>query len=339
MAVRTWLFIGTIVVAALIVWVATQQGWAPWSPRPAPPVQEAVVPTATAAPPSSAPAPAPPKQVVQTTAGATTTVASITRVTTTRWDYECRLDTLEKPECEWFLKETKTETKVGKPEVSVPYTAVVAAVVPTATVSVAVPVTPTAPTTPTVAAEPAPYTAPAAPAPPKRVVYPVPVPRCDPETYPQRLDGSVWLVTRHADCSYSKVPAEAPAYVPPSAPAEPQPAPTPQGLPAYGQPPQPQIGHPALYVETGIRKTRNWTLPVDPDKVLVVGGFRINGRGDGVYRAYGGGQTVTVLVTDGFAAIVKAEWAYREFCFRVGQARQYGWAHSTIEPLPGWPAC
>lgn len=178
---------------------------------------------------------------------------------------------------------------------------------------------------------------PVAKAVPAPYIASTPVPYCQPRSYTERRpDGSVWFVTQKIDCSFSGYPVEAPAPTP----AEPQPtAPAPQELPAYGQPPQPQVGHPSLYVETGVGQTRKWTIPIDPDKVLIVGGFTVNGRGNGVYTAYSGGQTVTVTVTDGFAAIVKADWAAAEFCFRVGQARQYGWGHSTLEPLPGWPAC
>lgn len=184
------------------------------------------------------------------------------------------------------------------------------------------PVVPTPTPRPIAKAVPAPYTAPS----------PVPVQYCQQRTYPERRADGIWIVTQHADCSYSQKLVEGA-----SAPAPPPAQPT--QLPTYGQPPQPQIPHPALYVETGIGQTHNWTLPVDPDKVLVVGGFRVNGRDNGVYKAWPGGQTVVVEVTDGFAAIVKADWAKEEFCFRIGQARKYSWAHSIIEPLPGWPAC
>lgn len=276
---------GLVVVMGLaVILVAigvTLAGIAPWSPRPAPSVQEAVstpaaVPKSTAVVPP-APAPAPPRQVVRATAGATTTVASITRVTTTRWDYECRLDTLEKPECEWFLKETRTETKVDKPKVSVPYTVAVAAVVPTATVSAAAPATPTAPT----------------------------------------------ATTRPA--------ATAPA--PQAAPAEPKVEPPRPSAPPTAPPTKPP------YWETGVGLTAAWTIQVPTGSVLIVGGYRVDSRGLGIYKAYPGGQTVRVNVTDGFATVVSTEAAPAEFCARVSQARQYGWAYSIIEPLPGWPAC
>lgn len=221
------------------------------------------------------------------------------------------------------------------PTVPVPASTPVAVAI---TVVCPCPATPTATATPTPTAIPAPMVPTPTPRPVAKAVpapytapSPVPAQYCQQRTYPERRADGIWVVTQHADCSYSqKLVKGASAPAPPPAP--------PAQLPAYGQPPQPQ-GHPSLYVETGIGKTLSWTLPVDPDKVLVVGGLRINGRGNGVYKAWPGGQTVAVEVTDGFAAIVKADWAAREFCFRVGQARQYGWGHSIIEPLPGWPAC
>lgn len=269
-------WLGSVGMLLLVAIVATILGWAPWSPRPAPPVQE-VVSTPAAVPKPTAvvpPMPAPPRQAAQAATGATTTVASITRVTTTRWDYECRLDTLEKPECEWFLKETKTETKVGKPEVSVPYTAVVAAVVPTATVLATVQPTP-APTTPTVA----PIATPAPTATPKPAIVAVPAP--------------------------------------PAAPA-----------------PERQYG------ETGKGdRTQTWILTIPSGWVLIVGGYIVDGVLGGVYKAWDEGQKVTVTVTDGFYRIVPAAEGPGEFCTRLRQAREMGWAHSTAKPLPGWPAC
>lgn len=134
-------------------------------------------------------------------------------------------------------------------------------------------------------------------------------------------------------------PAPAPSAPPvqPSAPA--QPAPVASQLPPFGQPPQPQIGHPSLYVETGVGQTRTWNQPVEADKTVIIGGFRVDGVSNGVYKALPGGQTVNTTVTDGFIAIVRSDWAQAEFCFRVGQARQFGWAAGTIQPLPGWTSC
>lgn len=104
----------------------------------------------------------------------------------------------------------------------------------------------------------------------------------------------------------------------------------------YGQPPQLQVRHPSLYKETGIGGTQTWALEIDEDKVLIVGGWKVDDVSGGVYRAVSGPTAVTLKVTDGFVAIVKAEWAQTEFCFRVAQAREYGWAHQNIQPLEGW---
>lgn len=168
---------------------------------------------------------------------------------------------------------------------------------------------------PVAKAVPAPYTAPA----------PAPV-QCAPRTYPERRAGGfVWVVTRYPDCSFSEYPVESPTPTP----AEPQPA-----APATIEPERP-------YDQTGKGETRRWTLSVPSDWVLIVGGYRIEGRKEeGVYKAYGGDQKVTVTVTDGFYRMVPAEAGHSEFCNRVRQARQMGWALSVMEPLPGWPpAC
>lgn len=113
-----------------------------------------------------------------------------------------------------------------------------------------------------------------------------------------------------------------------------------QRLPDYDRSPQPQIGHPSVYVETGVNdKTRCWIVPVKEGFVAIVGGFKVDGISNGVYRAIPGPDTATVEVTDGFALVVVEEVAREEFCFRVGQAVEYGWAHQTVEPLPSWAAC
>lgn len=276
---RLFVVIGLAFLVAIGLLTITGVARAPWSPQPTPPAQEAVVPTPVVVPPrpTPAPAPAPTRQAVRAATGATTTVASITRVTTATWAYECRLDTLEKPECDWVLKEAKTETKVGEPSVSV--------VAPTVTATPTVMARATSTPTPTVTATAVPT----------------------PTTTPR--------------------PAAA-------APA-PQVAPTP--VKESPGPPPPQLE--PSYRETGKGQTHVWTLAIGADKALIVGGYRVDGRGPGVYKAYQGGQTVTVTVTDGFATIVEAGFASQQFCFRVGQARQYGWDHSIVEPLPGWPAC
>jgi len=111
-------------------------------------------------------------------------------------------------------------------------------------------------------------------------------------------------------------------------------------VPEHGdEKPQPQIGHPSLYVETGTEGTKTWTLKASDDEVIVVGGWAINETDGGVYRAIAGPSEVEVTVTDGFGLVIVSEWAQKEFCFRLNQARQFGWAHRTIEPLAEWEAC
>lgn len=289
-------FGGIAAVLVVIALLLHLTGAAPWLPKPVATSQEVrtPAPAATATPSgmlvqTPAKATAVPKQAVGATRGVTTTVTTLTRVTTTVWAQECELDS-GKPECNWVIRETRTETEVGdKPSVSVPCATVTATPTPA----------PTATPKP-VAKAPAPYAVP-----------PVSV----------------------------KQPAAPPSYTPPPAAAPEELAPAPQPSAPSTTPAPAATELEREYNETGVGLTRPWTLSVPPDRVLVVGGYRVNDRKPGVYKAYGGGQTVTINVTDGFYSIVKAEKGPGEFCFRVGQARQMGQALSVMEPLPGWPAC
>jgi hypothetical protein len=103
--------------------------------------------------------------------------------------------------------------------------------------------------------------------------------------------------------------------------------------------PQSQIEHPSFYIETGVTGTVTWNISVPNDGVLIVGGTSVDGVGGGVYKAMSGGQSYNVTVTNGFAAVTKREFGNGEFCFRVGQAVQYNWAHQTVQPLSGWTSC
>jgi hypothetical protein len=121
------------------------------------------------------------------------------------------------------------------------------------------------------------------------------------------------------------------------------PAPT-QDAPSavdYGLVPQPYVPHPSSYQETGHTgsdsdKTITWTLQVLPNTVLIIGGYRVDGVDGGVYKAIAGPATVTTTVTDGFYSIVASEWGQNEYCFRLGEAIRYGWAHAHLSPLSGW---
>jgi len=116
----------------------------------------------------------------------------------------------------------------------------------------------------------------------------------------------------------------------------------------YNLPPQPQVGHPSLYLETGVpdpyginidQHTKHWRIELLPGTVAIVGGFKVDGVSNGVYKAIAGPGVLDTIVTDGFVAITKAEWANAEFCFRLAQATQLNWAHQTVIPLPGWATC
>lgn len=109
----------------------------------------------------------------------------------------------------------------------------------------------------------------------------------------------------------------------------------------YGLVPQPYVPHPSSYQETGhtgsdLDKTITWNLQVLPNTILVIGGYRVDGIGGGVYKAIAGPATVTTTVTDGFYSIVASEWGQNEYCFRLGEAIRYGWAHAHLSPLSGW---
>ena len=124
----------------------------------------------------------------------------------------------------------------------------------------------------------------------------------------------------------------------------------------YGLNPQPYVSHPQQYIETGVPcanqptapgltcednddHTRHWSIQLRDGSVAVIGGFTVDGVSGGVYKAVGPGGTVDTTVTDGFISIVENIWGNQEFCFRVQQAVQYGWAHNTVLPLPGWTPC
>lgn len=122
---------------------------------------------------------------------------------------------------------------------------------------------------------------------------------------------------------------------------------TPNAVP-YNIPPQPQVGHPSLYLETGVpdpygqsidAHTKHWVIELLPGTTAIIGGFTVDGVENGVYKAVAGPGVVDTVVTDGFVAVTTNEWANAEFCFRVNQAIQFNWAHQTLIPLPGWNAC
>jgi hypothetical protein len=103
--------------------------------------------------------------------------------------------------------------------------------------------------------------------------------------------------------------------------------------------PQMQQTHSAaFYLATGITGKNEWTIEFPSNAVLIVGGFEVNGTSNGVYQAFDVSPQ-KVAITDGFALVTLDKWANWEFCFRVYQAEQYGWAHETVTPLSGWTDC
>lgn len=105
-------------------------------------------------------------------------------------------------------------------------------------------------------------------------------------------------------------------------------------------PPQPQQRNPSFYERTGKgANTRTWDVPARPGHILIVGGFCVDGTCNGVYKAVSADKARTVSVTDGFVLTIEDFWARDEWCFRLGQAQQFGWAHEHVHPLSGWVAC
>lgn len=116
----------------------------------------------------------------------------------------------------------------------------------------------------------------------------------------------------------------------------------------YCDNPQPQIRHASLYLETGVpdpysedvnNHTKLWNFRVVDGMTAIVGGFTVDGTSDGVYRAIQGPGRVNTKVTDGFVEVIRSDWANAQFCERVRQAKNEGWAHQHIRPLDGWTSC
>lgn len=118
----------------------------------------------------------------------------------------------------------------------------------------------------------------------------------------------------------------------------------------YNTPPQPQIGHPSLYMETGVpcsgvpagvsckdidAHTKLYQFDLVPGTMAIIGGFTVDGVSGGVYKVVQSGH-VSTTVTDGFALAIITDWAPNEFWFRVNQAYQYKWAHAHVIPLSDW---
>ena len=91
-----------------------------------------------------------------------------------------------------------------------------------------------------------------------------------------------------------------------------------------------------VYMDTGVGTTKAWTIDLEDGLVLIVGGYKVNGEENGVYRAWRGPQQVAVEVTDGFATIVPSTSAELEWNFRLNQARAHGWPTEVVVPLSEW---
>lgn len=144
------------------------------------------------------------------------------------------------------------------------------------------------------------------------------------------------------------VPAQPTQAAPTAAPTQPQ--------QPYGLNPQPQIGHPSMYIETGVPcknqagnapgftctqnddHTRRWNFDLLPGSVAIIGGFRVDGTQDGVYKVVLSGH-VDTTVTDGFISVIEQVWGNNEFCFRLDQTILFRWAHAHVTYPNGWNPC
>ena len=100
--------------------------------------------------------------------------------------------------------------------------------------------------------------------------------------------------------------------------------------------PQPQVRHPSMYWETGVSGTQGWQGSIPAGSTLIVGGVCVDGLCDGTYKAIAGPKDVSLKVQNGFVLVIESKWAQEEWCFRIGQTVQYGWAHKNLSPLSGW---
>jgi hypothetical protein len=103
--------------------------------------------------------------------------------------------------------------------------------------------------------------------------------------------------------------------------------------------PQTQVRHPSMYWETGKSGSETWQGSIPTGSVLIVGGVCVDGLCDGTYKAIAGPKDVSLKVQNGFVLIIESKWAQEEWCFRIGQTVQYGWANKNLTPLSGWTTC
>jgi outer membrane murein-binding lipoprotein Lpp len=99
-------------------------------------------------------------------------------------------------------------------------------------------------------------------------------------------------------------------------------------------PDQNQNPHPAIYLQTNVSATPvDFILDIPEGYIAIVGGFTIDDETNGVYKAFAPGH-VELTITDGFALIIRQEWAMNEWIFRLNEAEDNLWAKDHIYPGP-----
>lgn len=92
-----------------------------------------------------------------------------------------------------------------------------------------------------------------------------------------------------------------------------------------------QTRHPSVYQQTGVSgQPTKFVLDIPADYVGIVAGFKVDNTVGGVYQVLPTGK-FTKVVTDGFALIVRSQWAKDEWDSRVAQAKNQGWAMAHLD--------
>jgi hypothetical protein len=66
--------------------------------------------------------------------------------------------------------------------------------------------------------------------------------------------------------------------------------------------------------------------------VAIIGGYAVDRESAGVYEAQVGPGRLHVTVQDGFIAVVNSTSAQKQWCDRLDQAKQSGWAMAHQHP-------
>ena len=100
--------------------------------------------------------------------------------------------------------------------------------------------------------------------------------------------------------------------------------------------------HPVVWLEraeTGVGKTKKFTVRLKDGQVAIVEGWKVNDLGDGVFltvNAIGKDVTFTIIVWDGAVTVVKSEDGPVTFCNAVNKAVEEGFKHDNVIAPPEW---